>query len=78
MIYFIYQSISPSFERSIAIDLVESNFEKMMIMITVIGTLIIIPITPQKSPHKDKDIIVTNELMFIDLPTIFGSNYVFQ
>jgi len=37
------------------------------------GTLRIIPVIPQITPHKDSASMVTNALRFIELPTSLGS-----
>ena len=39
----------------------------------MIGTLIIMPVTPQIVPHKDKAIIAISGLMFMLFPMSFGS-----
>ena len=39
-----------------------------MIIITVIGTLKIIPVIPHKAPQIDKAKMVTKGLIFIELP----------
>ncbi len=63
----------PFSERRIATSLVPFIFEKIKIIITVIGTERIIPMIPQIAPHTLKERITTNELMFKEFPIIFGS-----
>ena len=63
----------PFSESIIAKGLVFSNWEKIIMDTTVIGTLKIIPIIPHSAPQIERDKIVTNGLIFIELPMIFGS-----
>mgnify|MGYP006062691979 CR=1 FL=1 len=56
-----------------AIDLVDSNCDKIIKITTVIGTLITIPVVPQIIPQKTSDKILNNGLIFIELPSHLGS-----
>ena len=65
--------IRPFSESMIATGRVFGNSEKMMMVITVMGTLKIIPVTPQIVPQNAKAKMVTKALMFMVFPISFGS-----
>ncbi len=56
-----------------AIDLVRGNSEKMIISITVNGTLRNIPAIPQILPHKARESITTSGLRLSEFPIKRGS-----
>ena len=63
----------PLLESNIAMGFVFENLAKMMIRITVIGTLTTIPMIPQMVPQTAKASTATSGLIFKESPMIFGS-----
>ena len=60
-------------ERSIEIGLVDSNFDKIIFIITIIGTDKSIQITHHIAPHNHNESNITSGLKFNLLPINLGS-----
>ena len=66
-------SITHFSESNIEIDFVESNLDKIIFIITIIGTDKSIQTTPQILPHKPKESNITSGLKFNLLHINLGS-----